>query len=201
MPLGTLQSRARALATTLAASAALFTAGCAESGGARPQTSAELPADSVAVPKFQRSSAPVAEQPESAPLAKEAAEDKSAVDAAEAAAGPLPDVDIANVGMHIGGEKNTNEQKKPIRDAVKDQYDALRRCYAKAQDPGPEVTFGVDMLIPRDGGRAHVTNPRSGFGRHAVTDCMRGVFEAMELPAPVTHKPMMVSLSLRFRKK
>jgi hypothetical protein len=192
----------------LATSLSVF-AGCAEGGGAPPQTSAEAPA-SVSIPSFERVAASEPAKPAAA-SAKEVDEPKENPDgeptgeAAEASAKeaaaqvPLPEVDIANIGMHIGGEKNTLEQKRPIREAVQKHYEALRKCYADEQKPDAEITFGVDILIDRKGGPAKISNPRSGFGRKSVTNCMVEAFEKIEFPS--SGKPMMVSFSLRFRKK
>jgi hypothetical protein len=180
--------------------------GCHDGGGTRPQTSAEAPA-SVSVPTFQRvATTPQPDRPAAA-SAKEVADQPKENDDGEpsgeaasepASDAPLPDVEITNIGMHIGGEKNTPEQKKPIRDAVQKHYDELRRCYAEEQNPDATITFGVDILISRPGGLARITHPRSGFGRKSVTNCMVGVFEKIEFPS--AGKPMMVSFSLRFKK-
>jgi hypothetical protein len=182
--------------------------GCADGGGTRPQTSAEAPA-SVSVPTFQRPAAADEPAKPAAASAKEVDEPKQNTDGeptseptgadAKEPEAPLPDVDISNIGMHIGGEKNTAEQKRPIREAVQPHYDALRRCYAEEQKPDAEITFGVDILIDRKGGLAKISHPRSGFGRKSVTNCMVAAFEKIEFPS--SGKPMNVSFSLRFRKK
>ncbi len=114
---------------------------------------------------------------------------------------PLPNVEIANIGMHIGGEANTAEQKRPIRNAVNKHYDDMRRCYAKSEKPSRETTFGVDMLIPRKGGLAKITNPRSGFKERAVKECLVEVFKQVEFPVAKKRIPLMVSFSVRFRRK
>ena len=115
--------------------------------------------------------------------------------------GVVPAVDVQNVGMHIGGAKNTAEEKRPIRAAVSPHYDGLKRCYAKADSPAKDATFGVDLRIPGAGGAAKVTKPRSGLKGDGVTECMVSVFEAIEFPRQPHGQPRMVSYSVRFRKK
>jgi hypothetical protein len=181
-------------------------AACSDSGGARSPASAGLPAGSATTPAFTRT-----EDPPSGVIASSAAS-LTADDAAPAASAsvlaapaipatePPPQVEIRNLGMHIGGEANTSAQRKPIRNAVSKHFEDMRLCYAKVAKPAREVTFGVDMLLSRQGGPATVTSSRSGFRSGDISDCLVEVFGRVEFPRPVTKAPMMVSYSVRFRR-
>lgn len=191
-------------------------AGCGDNGAARSPSSAAVPAGSAATPIFTRGSAtatstgvasapadaePVASADGSAVPDDRGAPDGSATASAAAADdGPLPKVEIHNIGMHIGGEDNTAEQKRPIRNDVSKHYDDMRRCYAKAESPARETTFGVDILIPRNGGVAKITNPRSGFKSRVVKNCLTEVFKKVAFRPAKKRRPLMVSFSVRFRR-
>jgi hypothetical protein len=196
--------------------------GCREAGNATPPPAAALPEGSAIAPAFSRDQATApalakaGERAEVVPASVdgdgESAEPTDPADTeGEAATGdgaptdgapdaPLPDVTIKNVGMHIGGEDNTAEQKRPVRAAIAAHYDDMRRCYAKATDPAKEVTFGVDIRISGEGGKPKITNPRSGLKGEGVVDCMVAAFEAVDFPRQPGNRPRMVSYSIQFER-
>lgn len=199
--------------------------GCRDGGDSKTPLSAVVPSDSATTPAFART-APAAPAPD-APVAaaepeesdgenvaatdgdgeagEEAGEERDAGEAADSGEPdkdtPIPDVVVKNVGMHIGGEANTAEQKRPIRAAVALHYDAMKRCYAKADTPPTKaVTFGVDMRIKGEGGTPKITNPRSGLKGGGAKECLVSVFEAIEFPKQPKGQARMVSFSIEFRK-
>ena len=110
---------------------------------------------------------------------------------------PLPNVEVKNIGMHIGGGPNDNETKRPIKESVQPHFDALRRCWKLVDDPAKPGDFGVDLLIPHEGGKAEVSHPRSALKGEGFEACIVGVFEKIDFKKPKTGKTM-VSYSLRF---
>lgn len=183
--------------------------GCAETGAAKPQASAASPEATVSVPQFARTATPA-----SAPLPSATAAATAAPSAAPTVAvpdvaapeppkppAPLPDVEVKNVGLHIGGGPNDNVTKRPIREAVKLYFDDLRECYAKALSPKDKETFGVDIRIPGDGGKAKITKPRTAMKGEGLEACLVGVFETVEFSRPPKGMPMTVSFSVEFAKK
>jgi len=193
--------------------------GCRESGPGPEPATAVVPEGSATAPAFEREgdtmpakAAPAAVEEEEPKVAKEDAEEETdeagdetdEAPAEEAAADepaePLPAVEIRNVGMHIGGEKNTKEQKRPIRATISKHYDAMKRCWSKAVDPPDKATFGVDIRIEGEGGPAKITNPRNGLKGEGVTECLVGVFEAIEFPPQPHNLDRMVSYSIEFTK-
>jgi hypothetical protein len=117
--------------------------------------------------------------------------------AAEASApAPLPAVTVENIGMHIGGGPNDAVTKAPIGGSVAPHFDELRACWAQV-DPPKGGDFGVDLLIPAEGGRAEVSHPRSILGPQAFRDCVVGVFTAIDFAKPRTGRTT-VSYALRF---
>lgn len=110
---------------------------------------------------------------------------------------PLPKVTVKKIGLHIGGGPNDDETKKPIIDSVKPHFDEMRACWRLVQEPGKLNDFGVDLMIEREGGKAQVSNPRSGIKGEGFEECMLKVFEGIEFLKPKTGKTM-VSYSVRF---
>ena len=198
----------------------LLLVGCAESGTAKPNASAAAPETTVSVPSFVRaapatsaeaasSAAPaasVATAGSAAPVASGSASPSIAVPDVEAPAPPksdgvLPDVEVKNVGLHIGGGPNDNVTKRPIREAVKLHFDGFRASYAKALSPKKAETFGVDLRIPGEGGVAKVSKPRTAMKGDGLVECMVEEFEKVEFSKPPKGVPMTVSFSVEFRKK
>ncbi len=182
--------------------------GCRDGGDSKTPLSRVVPNGSATAPAFARTAAPQAPAPVETATpepevakADEAAKDEPAADEAPKEA-PLPEVDVKNVGMHIGGEANTAEQKRPIRAAVAKHYDEMRRCYAKVSEPPKKgATFGVDMRIKGEGGNPKVTNPRSGLRGDGVKECLVSVFESVDFPKQPKGVARMVSFSIEFKKK
>lgn len=114
---------------------------------------------------------------------------------------PLPDVEVKNVGLHVGGGPNDKVTKAPIREAVKPHYDAMRACYSKAISPKKADTFGVDIRIPGEGGAAKISKPRTALKGDGLVECMVEAFEQVEFKKPPKGVPMTVSFSVEFRRK
>jgi hypothetical protein len=181
--------------------------GCRDGGDSKTPLSAVVPNGSASSPAFARTPPAETAEPVAEPANANAPEEQPQADA-EAPSddaepekdAPLPDVTVKNVGMHIGGEANTADQKRPLRNAVAKHYDAMKRCYAKAEKTTKAVTFGVDMRIKGEGGNPKVSNPRSGLRGEGVKACLVTVFENIDFPRQPKGVARMVSFSVEFRK-
>ena len=118
------------------------------------------------------------------------------VAAVASAPAPLPAVTVENIGMHIGGGPNDAVTKAPIGGSVAPHVGELRACWSQV-DPPKAGDFGVDLLIPAEGGRAEVSHPRSILGPQAFRDCVVSVFSGIDFAKPRTGRTT-VSYSLRF---
>jgi hypothetical protein len=125
------------------------------------------------------------------------AEPLPSTSAATAPPPPLPHVKIENIGMHIGGGPNDAVNKAPIADSVAPHFDEVRACWARVEDLARGGDFGVDLLIQPEGGRAKVSNPRTGIHGDAFKSCVVAVFEQVDFQKPRKGLTM-VSYSLRF---
>lgn len=109
----------------------------------------------------------------------------------------LPEVKVESFGLHIGGGPNDDASKRPILDAISKHFDEFRACYVKVQEPAKGGTFGVDLRIGRDGGKAKVEQPRTGMKANEFRECVLDVFKNVTFEKP-PKGPTVVSYSLKF---
>jgi hypothetical protein len=133
----------------------------------------------------------------SAPVAPSQVEEAASVAPIAVEASSPPPVTVENIGMHIGGGPNDAETKAPIGGSVAPHFAELADCWSQLADPKRAGDFGVDLLIPREGGIAIVSHPRTSLAPDAFRDCVVGVFGRIEFSRPRTGKTT-VSYSLRF---
>ena len=159
---------------------------------ARIAASASAP---VAAPAASSAALPPAEPAAIASAAPPASASAAPPGAPEA---PLPNVKVANIGMHIGGGPNDAVTKEPIHKSVIPHYDEFRRCYGLLEDQKKGGTFGIDLLIDKAGGKPRsVTKPRSPMKGHEFSECMVHVYEQIDFQKPKGGTTK-VSYSLRF---
>lgn len=150
-------------------------------------SASELPAE---LPSVKASSSAIAEN-SAAPAVTSAA---PPVDA------PLPSVDVTNIGMHVGGGKNDDAEKAPIKRSVEPHMDAFRRCWTSVDDPAKGGIFRLDLTIPAAGGKATQAHPKTSLKPEAFKTCMLAVFDGIDFEKPKGGKTT-VSYSLRFAPK
>jgi hypothetical protein len=158
-----------------------------------PASASPVPAPSATDRAAASTPAPSAAAPSSA--VPTAAPSASAV-ASAAADEPMPDVEVKNIGMHIGGGPNDNETKAPIKTSVEPHFDALKRCYAKAEEQ-KQGDVSLDLKIDKAGGKAELQKYKSGIPGDAFKSCVSDLFKEIEFKKPKTGTTI-VSYSLRF---
>ncbi len=99
--------------------------------------------------------------------------------------------------MHIGGGPNDSATKAPIRASVQPHFDEFRRCYGLVGGTKRTGDFGVDLRIPRGGGKAEVRTPRTELGGPDFAQCMVEAFTRIDFKQPLGGDTV-VSYSLRF---
>lgn len=108
----------------------------------------------------------------------------------------LPEISMRHIGMHIGGESNSDEAKRPWLKAIEREETRILFCYRAVKDPMAGGTVGVDLYIGKSGGQPDVRKTRQRLGEADFDDCVRKAFGAVRFPAP--KRPTVVSYSLRF---
>jgi hypothetical protein len=163
----------------------------------RSPTAASPVAEGPSVSASTTASAPIADVVPSTPPAASSPPPAPLPIGSTSPVTPVSHVHVENIGMHIGGGPNDALNKAPIGDSVSPHFEEIRACWAKVSDGTRGGDFGVDLLIPAQGGRAKVTNPRTAIHPDAFRDCVVGVFEGVDFKKPLKGATM-VSYSLRF---
>lgn len=101
--------------------------------------------------------------------------------------------------MHIGGGKNDDHEKDPIRRSVEPHFDKFKRCYALIDDPKLPFDVSTDLFIERTGGKPKVTRMSTSIKSKPFQECVSKSFEEIDFLKPNTGTTK-VSYSLRFSK-
>jgi len=109
-----------------------------------------------------------------------------------------PNVKVISIGMHVGGGPFDEETKKPFLRSVEPHYAELARCYRYVSE-AKQVDAGVDLLIPTEGGKARVSNPRSTVKAEGFLPCVVSFFETISFDRPAKGGPQGLSYSVRFK--
>jgi len=101
--------------------------------------------------------------------------------------------------MHVAGGPFDEETKKPFLRAVEPHYPELAKCWKLVKEP-KLADVGVDLLIPTNGGKPKVTNPRvTNVDGKDLLPCVVAFFEGIEFENPKTGGPRGVSYSTRWK--
>jgi hypothetical protein len=79
------------------------------------------------------------------------------------------------------------------------QFDTFKRCHARAEPHAEGASFGVDLLIPKEGGTAKVRETRTRLTSKDFQACMRRAFEAIRFTPTASERPEIVSYSVLFK--
>jgi hypothetical protein len=109
----------------------------------------------------------------------------------------LPELRVEPLGMHVGGGKNDAEEKAPFHRALERKFPAFLECYRLAEDPWSGGSFGIDIKIPRAGGKPVVEQPRTKIRGTGFQDCMVAAIGNADFEKPKAG-PTVISYSVRF---
>jgi hypothetical protein len=120
--------------------------------------------------------------------------------ASPAASAPRPPaVALASVGLHVDGTLNREPHRGRLLRVFEREFNAFRRCHERAEKHAQGASFGVDLLIPKSGGRATMRQTRSRLTSKAFRTCMQGAFEAIRFAPPPSGRAEIVSYSVLFK--
>ena len=124
-----------------------------------------------------------AASPESHPETEPARNDVQATGGASEHPVPVRAV-VRGIGMHVGGGPNDAATKAPFAAAIDAKAEDFRLCYSKIDSPGARGTFGIDLLVPAEGGHPATSNVRTALPGNAFRECMITAFESVEFARP-----------------
>ena len=108
-------------------------------------------------------------------------------------------VELQTAGLYLAGPANTEAARRNLVKLFERSFGAFRRCHSSAPEHADNVSFGVDLLVPKEGGRAKVRETRTRLAGASFKTCMERAFEAIRFEPPVTARPEIVSYSVLFR--
>lgn len=108
----------------------------------------------------------------------------------------LPRLNYKHLGMHIGGESNSVESKRPWFEDIERYEEDLLACYKWVKEPMKGGSYGVDLYVSTKGGQPEVRGSRQKLGDEKFDDCMRRAFSAIEFHRP--ERPTVFSYSIFF---
>lgn len=149
-------------------------------------TSATIPADGASASTSNGAPAVAAAPPAPLPGGEEPTPDKA-----------LPELRVEPLGMHIGGGKNTPEEKAPFHRALEQKFPAFLECYRLVEDPWAGGSFGVDIKVARAGGAPIVEQPRTRLRGAGFQECMLAAFGKVQFEKPKAG-PTVLSYSVMF---
>lgn len=110
--------------------------------------------------------------------------------------GALPRVSVRHIGMHIGGDPNTPESKRPFLRTLEGADLPFLHCYRRVDSAAQGGTFGADLFIAASGGAPEVRAVRQKLGGDDFVACMTEALGGLRFPAGA--RATVVSYSLRF---
>lgn len=110
---------------------------------------------------------------------------------------PLPELRVKSFGLHVGGSKD-EELRKQVQRTLERGYPRYLDCYRLIDAPGSEGTFGADLRVPTEGGKAKVEQPRTKLPGEAFRACMIKAFESARFDPPSSGRALVVSYSVKF---
>jgi hypothetical protein len=108
----------------------------------------------------------------------------------------LPKLSFSHLGMHIGGESNSPESKRPWLEGIDAGEERLLLCYRLVNEPESGGSYGVDLYVGKNGGAPEVRGSRQKIGGEEFDACMKQAFEHLNFKKP--ERPTVLSYSLLF---
>lgn len=110
-----------------------------------------------------------------------------------------PAVTLATVGLHVDGVLAQEPHRRRLVRTFEGEFKAFRRCHERAERHEEGASYGVDLLIPKDGGRGKVRQTRTRLTSKAFRTCMQSAFESIRFAPLPSGRPEIVSYSVLFK--
>jgi hypothetical protein len=110
-----------------------------------------------------------------------------------------PAVTLATVGLHVDGKLDQEPHRSRLVKVFEREFGSFRRCHGRAERHERGASFGVDLFIPKSGGRAKVRQTRTRLENKAFRQCMLAAFESIRFAPPASQRAEVVSYSVLFK--
>jgi len=110
-----------------------------------------------------------------------------------------PAVELQTVGLYLAGAANTEPTRKQLVKVFERNFGAFRRCHTDVPEHTENASFGVDLLVPKEGGKAKVRQTRTHLSGTNFRSCMERAFQSIKFEPLPSGRPEIVSYSVLFR--
>jgi hypothetical protein len=112
---------------------------------------------------------------------------------------PAQPVVLSTVGLHVGGPLNDEPHRSRLVKTIEKQFAAFKRCHARATKHEQGASYGVDLLVPKEGGKPKIKEQRTRLEGKGFAACMNDAFQAIRFAPPPTKRDEIVSYSVLFK--
>ncbi|HVZ31658.1 MAG TPA: hypothetical protein VG963_04485 [Polyangiaceae bacterium] len=111
-------------------------------------------------------------------------------------------VELQSVGLHVAGPLNQERTRKQLLKLFEGQFAAFRRCHRSAPEHDYNASYGVDLLVSKEGGKAKVRETRTrleGETYRGFHSCMERAFQGISFEPMPSGRDEIISYSVLFK--
>jgi hypothetical protein len=111
---------------------------------------------------------------------------------------PLPELRVKSFGLHVGGAARDAAARADYLRVLESGWWRYLDCYRLLDRPGVEGTFGADLHVAGDGGKARVAHPRTKLLGTPFRECMERAFASAHFAPSPSGRAVVLSYSVKF---
>ena len=111
---------------------------------------------------------------------------------------PLPELRVKSFGLHVGGSARDAAARADYLRVLEAGWWRYLDCYRLLERPGIEGTFGADLNVPGQGGKASVAHPRTKLRGTPFRECMERAFSSANFEPTPSGRAVVLSYSVKF---
>jgi hypothetical protein len=111
---------------------------------------------------------------------------------------PLPELRVKSFGLHVGGAARDAAARADYLRVLESGWWRYLDCYRLLDRPGVEGTFGADLHVSGDGGKARVAHPRTKLPGTPFRECMERAFASAHFAPSPSGRAVVLSYSVKF---
>lgn len=111
---------------------------------------------------------------------------------------PLPELRVKSFGLHVGGSARDAAARAEYLRVLESGWWRYLDCYRLLDRPGVEGTFGADLQVAGQGGKARVVHPRTKLAGTQFRECMERAFASAHFAPTPSGRAVVLSYSVKF---
>lgn len=111
---------------------------------------------------------------------------------------PLPELRVKSFGLHVGGSARDAAARAEYLRVLESGWWRYLDCYRLLDRPGVEGTFGADLQVAGQGGKARVVHPRTKLAGSEFRECMERAFASAHFAPTPSGRAVVLSYSVKF---